>query len=286
MYYIHIRIFFKVYYKVKKMTTISRTNSNDSVWVAQCICDRYDGYGNVIHCCPEELREQRDKEDQERVDKMKSTYDPDMWIWFVEGTVNDCELAAVHRRWLHKKGFPEDFDIHDDAQRELYYGKYDEKEEDGNHEQEEKEPKKELSTLEYLKVNYGSGKEFEKKYVQWMRDLYDDLDDWCYCVRGTSNDCYVARQYRKEMYERLAKNPGKNINTLDALKKALKKDEEDEEQEKEKENAYVYQMHQKYGGQWCWTVENTKDDSSIAEKHRQWVDDKCQCQSLYVYESD
>ena len=175
------------------MTTISRTNSNDSVWVAQCICDRYDVYGNVIHCCPEELREQRDKEDQERVDKMKETYGPDMWIWFVEGTVNDCELAAVHRRWLYKKGFPEDFDIHDDAQREFYYGKY-----EGRNQEEE--------------------------------------------------DGYQEDQ----------------------------EEQEEQEEEQEKENAYVYQMYQKYGGQWCWTVENTKDDSSIAEKYRRWVDDKCQ----------
>jgi len=162
------------------MTTISRTNSNDSVWIAQCICNRYDGYGNLIHCCPEELREQRDKEDQEHVDKMKTTYGPDMWMWFVEGTVNDCELAAVHRNWLHKKGFPEDFDIHDDEQREHYYGKNE------------------------------------------------------------------------------------------------KTKQEEKEEEQEEENAYVYQMYQKYGGQWCWTVENTKDDSSVAEKYRRWVDDKCQ----------
>jgi hypothetical protein len=168
------------------MTTISKPEDE---WVAKCICNKYDGYGNVIHCCPEELREQREKEDRKHVKQMKSEYRESTWMWFVEGTGNDCELAAVHRRWLHNKGIPYDFNIHDDVQREHYFGKYEERE---TQEEEENE--------------------------------YD----------------------------------------------------EQKEKEQERENAYVYEMHQKYGGQWYWTVENTEEDSPVAEKHRQWVDDKCQ----------
>ena len=157
------------------------TDEDDDEWYAQCICAKRDKNGVLIHCCPDDLGEQRDKEEKEYLDQMKEMYGSDMWMWFVEDTENDCYLADMHRQWLYKKGIPHDFDIYDDEQREHYYRK----DEDGNQ-------------------------------------------------------------------------------------------EEKEEEEEERENAYVYEMHQKYGGQWCWTVENTEDDSSIAEKHRRWVDEKCQ----------
>jgi hypothetical protein len=130
-----------------------------------------------------------DWDEIEHVGKMKDIYGPEQWMWFVEGTEDDCSLAERHRQFLFKQGFHPDFNIYDDEQRKYYYGNYE------GEEEEEEDAYDEVFARYQEERALNEKKRNEKTlYVQKMEGLYGK--QWFWCVIKTEHDCDIAKEYR------------------------------------------------------------------------------------------
>ena len=217
----------------------------------------------------------KNKSELAYVNRMKSKYGDDKWMWKVEYTEEDCYLADMHREWLYKRGGA--YPTFNTYENHGYPLDDDEKYEEYDDEEYEEDQKEKIENE-------------EDKFVFFMKAFYGS-DDWCWLVKGTEKDGPVAVKYRKIMYEKglatmanndeeskkICRRPGFR-DTFALLEKAVKEDELEaaniektnqiEKEKKKQEDKIHYKMQGLYGNEWWWAVVNTEHDCELAVEHR------------------